>query len=63
MLLQPLEILDHGHDPELAVIGTEQLTPGQLHPEARDAGWKGEPTVTIGETDEHSGSEVVILRV
>ncbi len=54
---------DPVYEPELDVIELEQLTPAQLHEEARETGWKVEPTVTIGETDEHSGSEVVILRV
>jgi SAM-dependent methyltransferase len=54
---------DSFHEPELDVIELEQLTLPQLHEEARDGGWTVEPTVRIGETDEHTGSEVVMLRV
>jgi len=54
---------DSPYEPELDVIELEQVTPGQLQQEALEAGWTVEPAVTIGETEEHSGSEVVVLRV
>lgn len=49
--------------PELDVIELERLTPEQLHEEGVAAGLGIEPTVLIGETDEHSASEVVMFRV
>jgi SAM-dependent methyltransferase len=54
---------DGTYEPELDVIELERLSPEQLHEEARAAGWRTEPTVRIGETADHAGSEVVMLRV
>lgn len=54
---------DSPYAPELDVIELERLTAAQLHEEARVAGLFAEPTVMVAETEEHSGSEVVILRV
>ncbi len=47
---------------ELDVIELERLSAEQLREEAEAVGFRGEPTVTIEETAEHSGSEVVMLR-
>jgi SAM-dependent methyltransferase len=54
---------DSAFRPELDVIELERLTPEQLHEEAVAVGLQTEPTVLIGETEEHAGSEVVVLRV
>lgn len=48
--------------PEQDVVELERLTEQQLHEEARAAGLSAEPSRTIAETDEHTGSEVVIFR-
>jgi SAM-dependent methyltransferase len=50
-------------EPERDLIELERLTSEQLQEEARAAGWRTEPTVRIDETEDHAGSEVVMLRV
>ncbi|MGO9488021.1 MAG: class I SAM-dependent methyltransferase [Solirubrobacteraceae bacterium] len=47
--------------PEQDVVELERVTPDQLVQEARAVGLEPEPALTVAETDEHSGSEVVIL--
>jgi SAM-dependent methyltransferase len=47
---------------EIDVIELERLDELELWAEGRAEGLLVEPTVTIPETDEHSGSEVVMLR-
>jgi SAM-dependent methyltransferase len=48
--------------PEPDLIELERLTAAQLHEEAAAVGLRGEPSVIIDETAEHTGSEVVMLR-
>jgi SAM-dependent methyltransferase len=49
--------------PEQNVIELERLTAEQLGREGQEVGLRLEPTVTISETADHAGSEVVMLRV
>jgi SAM-dependent methyltransferase len=49
--------------PELDVIELERITEAQLHEEARALGLRPEPGVRIDETEDHTGSEVVVFRV
>jgi SAM-dependent methyltransferase len=49
--------------PEQNVIELERLTAEQLCREGEEIGLRTEPTVTISETADHAGSEVVLLRV
>lgn len=49
--------------PELDVIELERLTAEQLHEEARTLGLTPRPSVMIAETEDHTGSEVVVFGV
>lgn len=49
--------------PEQNVIELERINAAQLCREAQEIGLRPEPTVTIPETADHAGSEVVMLRV
>ena len=49
--------------PELDVVELERITARQLEEDAAGCGLQPEPLRVIAETDEHTGSEVVMLRV
>ena len=49
--------------PEKNVIELERINAAQLGREAEEIGLHPEPMVTISETSDHAGSEVVMLRV
>ena len=49
--------------PEHNVIELERIAPAQLLEEAEEIGLRAERTVTISETADHAGSEVVMVRV